>query len=367
MSNPAVKLAPNKDRALRTYNQQVKKLNQNPQDKKDVIESEAKLQQLGHVEFVKNLTAEQQEMLRNNPIQNFIPWRAVWNGNSISTPCRIVFDASQPTSSGVSLNDILAKGKNNMNKLVEIVIRWSSQKAVFHTDIKKMYNSVQLREEHWCLQRYIWQNELDKGKLPEEKVIKTLIYGIRSSGNQSERGLRQTAKLSAEEYPEVDQIVQRDIYVDDCLSGEESMTKAMQRADQLELVLNRGGFSLKGVTFSGTDPPSKLSKDDSSINVAGMKWLPKDDVVSLDIGELNFAKKQRGKKPIKNQNIIPLRLTRRHCVSKVAEIFDLTGKVTPITATMKMDLHSLVQRKLDWDDTLSDDLRSIWTSHFEMM
>ena len=170
-------------------------------------------------------------MLRNNPIQNFILWRAIWNGNSISTPCRIVFDASQPTSSGVSLNDILAKGKNNMNKLVEIVICWSSHKAAFHTDIKKMYNSVQLREEHWCLQRYIWQNELDKGKLPEEKVIKTLIYRIRSSGNQSERGLRQTAKLSAEEYPEVDQIVQRDIYVDDCLSGEESMTKAMQRAD----------------------------------------------------------------------------------------------------------------------------------------
>ena len=91
MSNPAVKLAPNKNRALKTYNQQVKKLNQNPQDKKDVIESEAKLQQLGHVEFVKNLTTEQQEMLRNNPIQNFIPWHAVWDGNSISTPCCIVF------------------------------------------------------------------------------------------------------------------------------------------------------------------------------------------------------------------------------------------------------------------------------------
>ena len=179
--------------------------------------------------------------------------------------------------------------------------------------------------------------------------------------------MQQTAKLSAEEHPEINQTVQRDIYVDDGLSGEESMKKAMLRADQLELVLNRGGFSLKGVTFSGTDPPSKLSKDESSINVAGMKWLPKDDVVSLDISELNFAKKQRGKKPIKSQNIIPQHLTRRHCVSKVAEVFDLTGKVTPITATMKMDLHSLVQRRLDWDDTLPDDLRSIWITHFEMM
>ena len=127
-------------------------------------------------------------MLTKNPVQNFIPWRAVWNSNSISTPCRLVFDASQPTASGTSLNDILAKGKNNMNKLVEIVICWSTHKIGFHTDVKKMYNTVQLREKHWCFQRYIWQNELDNRKIPEEKVIKTLIYGVKLSGNQSERG-----------------------------------------------------------------------------------------------------------------------------------------------------------------------------------
>ena len=116
-------------------------------------------------------------MLKASDVQNFIPWRAVWNGNSVSTPCRIVFDASQQTPSGTSLNDILAKGKNNMNKLVEIVIRWSKHRIGFHTDIKKMYNTVQLRQEDWCLQRYIWQRDLDKSKIPEEKIIKTLIYG----------------------------------------------------------------------------------------------------------------------------------------------------------------------------------------------
>ena len=30
-----------------------------------------------------------------------------------------------------------------------------------------------------------------------------------------------------------------------------------------------------------------------------------------------------------------------NCVSKVAEIFDLTEKITPITVAMKMDLHTL--------------------------
>ena len=126
-------------------------------------------------------------MLKASDVQNFIPWRAVWNGNSVSTPCHIIFDASQQTASGTSLNDILANGKNNMNKLVEIVIRWSKHRIGFHTDIKKMYNTVQLRQEDWCLWHYFWQRDLDKSKIPEEKIIKTLIYGVKSSGNQAER------------------------------------------------------------------------------------------------------------------------------------------------------------------------------------
>ena len=145
MNNPSNKLAHNKEQALKVYNQQIKKLNQNIDDKKVVIESEEKLQQLGYVGYVLNLKPEQQEKLRRrSEMHNFIPWRTVWNGNSISTPCRLVFNASQPAASGWSLNDILAKGKNNMNKLVEIVIRLSILKIGFHINIKKMYNSFKL-------------------------------------------------------------------------------------------------------------------------------------------------------------------------------------------------------------------------------
>ena len=58
-----------------------------------------------------------------------------------------MFDVSQSTSPGASLNDILAKSKNNMKKLEEI--RWYSHEIRFHIYIKKMYDSVQLKEEHW--------------------------------------------------------------------------------------------------------------------------------------------------------------------------------------------------------------------------
>ena len=118
-----------------------------------------------------------------------------------------------------------------------------------------MYKSVKLLEDDWCLQWYIWQKDWDPRKLPKEEVIKTLIYGVKSSGNQAERGLRESARLSAEEYPKVNQIVQNDIYV----------KKALKRADELELVLNCGGFTLKGITFTRGDPPSALSTEDSSV------------------------------------------------------------------------------------------------------
>jgi len=81
---------------------------------------------------------------------------------------------------------------------------------------------------------------------------------------------------------------------------------------------------------------------------------------------LNFAKKVRGRKPTTEKEI-PLKLTRRQCVSKAAEIFDITGKLTPFTAAMKLDLHDLVERQLDWDDVIPDTLRPAWQSHFEMM
>ena len=98
-----------------------------------------------------------------------------------------------------------------------------------------------------------------------------------------------------------------------------------------------------------------------------MKWYSKEDKIFLNIGELNFAKKLRGKKPSSSINKIPEKLTRMHCVAKVAEIFDISGKLTPITAAMKLDLHELLLRKLDWDDVIPDTLRPFWNSHFEIM
>ena len=90
-----------------------------------------------------------------------------------------------------------------------------------------MYSSIKLRQDDRCYQRYIWQQDLDPSKIPDEKVIKTLIYCVHSSGNQAETGLRKTAGISKNEYSEIIEIIHRDFYVDDCLSGSSTEISAL--------------------------------------------------------------------------------------------------------------------------------------------
>ncbi len=109
--------------ARKVYWSQVRKLDKSEDDKGQVIESEDKLQRLGFVDYFDNLSDEEKRLVLSSDVKYFIPWRAVWNPNSVSTECRVVYDATQHVKGGCALNEILAKGRNGMNKLIEVLIR----------------------------------------------------------------------------------------------------------------------------------------------------------------------------------------------------------------------------------------------------
>lgn len=90
-------------------------------------------------------------------------------------------------------------------------------------------------------------------------------------------------------------------------------------------------------------------------------------MITLNIGKLNFGKKSRGKKSIQFEGIVSDHFTRRDCASRVGEIFDLIGRFTPLTAELKLDLHDLCVRKLDWDDHVPIDLVPKWKNNFELI
>ena len=353
--------------AMKIYQAMVKKLSNSPAERDAIIKSEGKLRALGYVQYLDELPKAIRDFILSH-IMYFIPWRAVFNGNSVSTPWRLVFDASASPSGKCSLNSLLAKGTNNLNNLVMMIIRWLCYTHAFHTDISKMYNTIWLDKEHWRYQLYFWEGELKMGVAPRPTVIKTAIYGVRSSGNVAESGIRKTAELTKADYPRAYDVMMDDLYVDDCLSGANSEKDRSQIAEELSGALLKGGFKLKGFTFSGMDPPEHMANDDKvSVNVGGMVYFPKPDYFSLKIPELNFAKKQRGKKSQDTVGVIPDKLTMKNCVSVTYEIFDPPGRVAPLVSGFKIDISELHMRKLDWDDFLPENLRQVWISNIEMI
>ena len=363
LEDPELKLANNVGTSRKVYDGVLRALAKSPEDRKAVLEAEAKLQSLGFVEWLDDLPEEDKKIIKESKVQYYIPWRAVWS-DSVTTPCRPVFDGSMRYPGGSPLNEILAKGTNNMNNLQEIQIRWFGKLHAYHTDISKCYNGVKLHKSHWCYQLYLFDEDLDPSKEPRTKVIKTCIYGIKSSGNQAERAIRLTAETYADEFPKANDILHNDLYVDDCHAGDHTEEERDDSCEQVKQCLSKSGFLLKGITFSGQDPDGKLSKDGKSVSVGGLKWFPREDYIMLSVGD--FTRKLRGRK-LKNLSDDPKNLTMLDCVSMVAQIFDSTGKITPLTAGFKLDVSNLHRSGLKWDDQIPENLRSLWSSNIEMI
>ena len=133
-------------------------------------------------------------------------------------------------------------GANSMNNLIDILIRWTMRRWAFRSDIRKMYNAVLLVESQYQL--YLWHENLDPNEQPKIKVIKTLIYGVRSSGNQAERALRVTVEKCRHLYPKAFDVITNDTYVDDCMSGTDSEDEGHLTMDEVQLSVGMGGFSI---------------------------------------------------------------------------------------------------------------------------
>jgi hypothetical protein len=319
-----------------------------------------------------DLPKHHRETIEKSPGAGYcIPWRIVHNEGSLSTPCRMVFDASSKTPGGESLNGCIAKGQNRLCKLQHLLLRFRMRQEAVTADISMAYNGTRLHPENMKYQRYLWRDDL----LPQNPVkvmyVCTLIYGVKPSGQQTQVTLEKLAGHFKEKGECLDSaaVLEKDTYVDDIITSTDSMQESVVIAQDSETILARGSMGVKAFTFSKIEPDEKVSADGVHVGLAGYLWSPVDDLVNLDIGPPRLGKTRRGKRPapITGDYAEALRtcFTRRTLTGLVAGIFDPLGLVTPITAGLKLDLHELCTLKLDWDDPVPDSYLCKWAATME--
>jgi hypothetical protein len=142
---PAKNLFLNRCTAEKVFASQMRLVEKSEQTRLDILTSFNKLADKGYLMPVDLLPPDEINMINSNQDSGYIiPWRIVYKEGSLSTPVRMVFDASSRTPGGLSLNEILAKGENRLIRIHDILLRFRNLPSAFVTDIRQCYNQLQL-------------------------------------------------------------------------------------------------------------------------------------------------------------------------------------------------------------------------------
>jgi hypothetical protein len=143
--------------------------------------------------------------------------------DSTSTKLRVVFNASFRSADALSLNDNLMAGPTIQPELFAILLRFRTFKYVVNGNIAKMYRMIEIRvhPDHTDYQRIVWR-ENTEDPLKTYRLT-TLTYGTKPASFIAIRCLKELALQKVNRYPEAAEAIQQDFYVDDLLTGGDSL------------------------------------------------------------------------------------------------------------------------------------------------
>ncbi|XP_033228509.1 uncharacterized protein LOC117180229 [Belonocnema kinseyi] len=171
-------LGESKEQAERCFLNLERKLERKPELKKEYTAFMTEYEKLGHI------SKELDESY--SPVSYYMPHHCVVRNDSLSTRVRVVFDASAPTASGVSLNDLQMVGPLLQDDLFSILIRFRKHAYFLGADIEKMYRQVLVTPEQRPLQRILWRpdpNQTSKRSLKWLAHSDHLTYSVTVSDN----------------------------------------------------------------------------------------------------------------------------------------------------------------------------------------
>ncbi|XP_055711552.1 uncharacterized protein LOC129806804 [Phlebotomus papatasi] len=326
-----------------------RRLQRNPALKEKYVEFMREYESLGHMRPAPaSYTSNQPEI--------YLPHHAVVKTSSKTTPVRVVFDASARSSTNISLNSTLMVGPKTQEDLFQILLRFRQHTVAVKADIRKMFRQVRVHEDDQNMQRILWRESPDKPII--SYLLQTVTYGTASASYLSTRCMQQLIQEDGDDFPLAKEAAARDFYVDDFMSGQDSVENAMELCAQVHSLMKQGGFELTKWMSSHQEVIQQfphqdheietslgLSPDDT-VKALGLKWNPSEDTFSFDTIPSNS------------------KVTKRIILSEISKVYDPLGLLTPVVITAKMLMQTLWQTKIDWDSDIEDpDILQRWTEY----
>ncbi|XP_076483013.1 uncharacterized protein LOC117165285 [Bombus vancouverensis nearcticus] len=282
----------------------------------------------------------------------FLPHHGVIKESSQTTKLRVVFDGSAPTTTGVSLNDVLHTGPKLQDDLFFILLRFRSHQYVITGDVEKMYRQFLVRPEDRKFQQILWRNS--DGEV-DTYQLNTVTFGLSAAPDLAIRCVKQLADDGGHRYPRAVTVLQRDFYVDDVLTGVDRKVEARSWRTELTELLKLAGLNIRKWASNDRELLRGLSEQDindtlllgesQTFKTLGVVWNSFDDSILYSV----------------KINSTASRITKRTMSSEIAKIYDPLGLLAPVIVRAKMLLQRLWTLKIDWDESLPADVHTEWS------
>ncbi|XP_076549057.1 uncharacterized protein LOC143306157 [Osmia lignaria lignaria] len=320
------------------------KLTRNPEYREQYQRFMMEYEDLGHMNKASSISP-------NDSSIYYLPHHGVFKPDSETTKLRVVFSGSSPTTTGLSVNDIMHTGANLLLNINDVLLWIRHHKCIFATDITKMYRQVRVHEDDWNLQRILWIDE-ESNEVPY--TLTTVTYGTKAAPFLAVRALLQLAEDEGQRYPLAVPSIKYARYVDDIFGGADSLDSLIEIASQLTDLCNAGGFPLakwhsneasllETIVPCNNSQGTSISLDDCNTKILGLRWNTVND-------SFTFTTKSHHN----------LNFTKRLVLSEVAQIFDPLGFLSPVIIRAKVLLQELWLLNLKWDDPLPSHVTIRW-------
>ncbi|XP_059050188.1 uncharacterized protein LOC131845171 [Achroia grisella] len=299
----------------------------------------------------------------------YLPHHAVVREDKSTTKTRVVFDASCKNENGISLNDTLLVGPTIQGELRHLIMRWRSYPVCLTADIIKMYRMIKIAEEDNDYQRIIWRENIND-EIKDYKLL-TVTFGTSSAPFLAVRALNQVAYDEGERYPLAAARVAKKFYMDDLMTGGETVQECLQIYHEMNELLMKAGFKLqkwnsnkdeimeviqndkeregreKEISNTDTKIENIEIKTDNTINILGLTWNRNRD-------EFQYSVK-----------LPPLSapVTKRKILSDVARLYDPMGWIAPSVVIAKVMIQKLWLAGLEWDEEAPKELIKEWLTY----
>ncbi|XP_058798334.1 uncharacterized protein LOC131668296 [Phymastichus coffea] len=287
----------------------------------------------------------------------YLPHHAVLKESSDTTKCRVVFDASAKSSTGISLNDVLLTGPTIQETLLNQIFHFRTYPFVLTADIEKMYKQVWVHPSDRRFQKIFWYHE-DKVR---SFTLNTVTFGVKCAPFLAIRTLHQLATDEEAVFPRAAMLLRRRFYVDDFLFGAETLHDILTIRDEMIQLLSRGGFVIRKWS---SNHPSALENIDKKIfeldcgiqgnpikKTLGVIWDSQHDVFTCSVEVEDPA----------------LVSTKRRLLSQIAKIFDPLGLLGPVILYAKALVQECWRANITWDESLPQSIHTKWEALAERL